>query len=160
MLAPITSIIKLLGFHGDCAHTFIIGDSDAKALHLVKVAELCLYKAIDVCKDGEKLSTIGKTIESVAKKNGLNVIPSFCGHGIGANLHEPPQVLHYSNKCNEIMRQNMCITIEPVITEGKEDVIIDDRDGWTVLTEDNCRTAQFEHTILITTDKAIVLTQI
>ena len=106
------------------------------------------------------MSTIGKTIEMIAKYNRLNVIPSFCGHGVGTNLHEPPQVLHYNHKSDEIMRENMCLTIEPVITEGNQDVVIDDSDGWTVLTEDNCRTAQFEHTILITKNKAIILTQI
>ena len=124
------------------------------------MSEECLYRAIDVCKDGEKLSTIGKTVESIAKKNGLNVVPSFCGHGIGGNLHEPPQVLHYYHKSNETLKQNMCITIEPVITEGTPDVVIDDSDGWTVTTEDNSRTAQFEHTILITKEKAIILTKI
>ena len=150
----------LTGYHGDCAHTFVIGDTDENAWHLLKTAELCLYAAIDVCKDGQKFSAIGKTIEMIAKYNHFNVVPSFCGHGIGSNLHEPPQILHYKNNFNDIMRENMCITIEPVITEGKEDVVIDDDDGWTVFTEDDARTAQFEHTILITKDKPIILTQI
>lgn len=138
----------------------MIGATDENGLHLLKTAELCLYAAINVCKDGQKFSAIGKTIETIAKYNGFNVVPSFCGHGIGSNLHEPPQILHYINKYDDIMKENMCITIEPVITEGSEDVVIDDDDGWTVLTEDDARTAQFEHTILVTKDKPIILTLI
>jgi methionyl aminopeptidase len=145
------------GYHGDCARTYLIGDCDQKAQHLVKVAKLCLMSAINVCRDGQLFSTIGKTIEKIAKENGLNVVPSFCGHGIGAQLHEPPQILHYDNDSTQVMSENMVFTIEPVITEGERDVVIYD-DNWTVSTEDNRRTAQFEHTIWIQKDSAIILT--
>ncbi|CAG2118469.1 unnamed protein product [Medioppia subpectinata] len=151
------------GFHGDCAHTFIVGDesaADPQSQHLLNVAQLCLFEAIKICRDGQKLSTIGETIEKTAKEYGFHVIREFCGHGIGSNLHEPPQVLHYKSDSVETLKENMCITIEPVITEGQPAVAIDGTDGWTVYTDDNCRTAQFEHTLCITKDGAIVLTQI
>ncbi|CAG2162479.1 unnamed protein product [Oppiella nova] len=149
------------GFHGDCAHTYIIGEcSDERTQHLLNVSQLCLLEAIHVCRDGQKLSEIGATIERTAKEYGFNVIREFCGHGIGSNLHEPPQVLHYRHDSDETIKENMCITIEPVITEGSADVVIDGSDGWTVSTEDNSRTAQFEHTLCITKDGAIILTEI
>ncbi|CAG2111123.1 unnamed protein product, partial [Medioppia subpectinata] len=138
------------GFHGDCAHTFIVGNesaADPQSQHLLNVAQLCLFEAIKICRDGQKLSTIGETIEKTAKGYGFHVIREFCGHGIGSNLHEPPQVLHYKSDSVETLKENMCITIEPVITEGHPEVAIDGTDGWTVYTDDNCRTAQFEHTL-------------
>ncbi|XP_054155415.1 methionine aminopeptidase 1D, mitochondrial-like [Oppia nitens] len=149
------------GFHGDCAHTYPIGDyvSDS-TYHLINVGQLALYEAINVCRDGVKLSAIGRTIESLAKEYGYSVIGDFCGHGIGRQLHELPQVLHIDHPSSFTLKENMCITIEPVITEGSDKVATDSQDGWSVLTVDNRRTVQFEHTICITRDGAIILTEI
>ncbi|KFM57911.1 Methionine aminopeptidase 1D, mitochondrial, partial [Stegodyphus mimosarum] len=145
------------GFHGDCASTFCVGDVDIKGRRLVKVASLCLEEAIRICCPDQMLCQIGKTISTVAKSYGYSVIPAFCGHGIGSSFHSHPNILHYENEEEGIMSKGMIFTIEPVICEGKPDIVILE-DGWTATTEDNSRSAQFEHTILITETAAEILT--
>ena len=126
----------------------------------MNVAELCLYEAINVCKAGTKLSLIGKTIEKIAKDYDMAVVRQFCGHGVGKDLHEDPQILHFSHESNKLMHENMIFTIEPIITESSNANIITHDDRWTVATEDGSRTAQYEHTIWIQKNKAEILTQI
>ena len=127
----------------------------------MNVSELCLYEAIRVCKIGTKLSQIGEIIEQIAKDYEMDVIPEFCGHGVGQDLHEAPSILHYKNSESEqLIRENMIFTIEPIITESKESDLIFYDDGWTVGTRDLSRTAQYEHTIWIHKSGPIILTQI
>ncbi|RWS05643.1 methionine aminopeptidase 1D-like protein, partial [Dinothrombium tinctorium] len=151
------------GYHGDTAKTFIVGNGDNDARHLIKTSRQCLEEAIRVCRDGVPFSIIGKSIESTAKRNGLNVIPAICGHGIGRQFHEPPQIIHFDcenesdcNEMREIMRENMVFTIEPALSEGEVDIEVLG-DGWTVTTCDNSRTAQFEHTICVKKNGAQIL---
>nr|XP_027203002.1 methionine aminopeptidase 1D, mitochondrial-like [Dermatophagoides pteronyssinus] len=147
------------GFHGDCCHTFAIGDCDQQAKHLMNVAELCLYEAIKICRSGQRISAIGKTIENIVRKYEMNVVKEFCGHGVGKDLHENPQILHYDNNSEEIMIENMIFTIEPIILETSANVVMFD-DGWTVASENDCRSAQFEHTIWIRKHDSVILTEI
>lgn len=125
----------------------------------MNVAELCLYEAIKICRDGQLISTIGKTIENIARKYEMDVVREFCGHGVGQDLHENPQILHYGHESNEMMVENMVFTIEPIILETPGNVVIFD-DGWTVASENDCRSAQFEHTIWIRKQDAVILTEI
>lgn len=85
------------GYHGDCSNTFEVGAVDEQAKRLVSVTRKCLYSAINVCGPGLEICRIGKTIENLARKAGLSVVPAFCGHGIGKLFHEPPEILHYGN---------------------------------------------------------------
>ncbi|KAG8181334.1 hypothetical protein JTE90_017503 [Oedothorax gibbosus] len=145
------------GFHGDCASTYFVNQPDPMAQKLVEVAQLCLLEGIKVCHHGQKFCAIGNTISNLAKSQGFSVIPAFCGHGISSSFHCSPNILHYENEEPGIMQKGMIFTIEPVICEGAPDIVILE-DGWTASTEDNSRSAQFEHTILITEEGAEILT--
>ncbi|CAL1275585.1 unnamed protein product [Larinioides sclopetarius] len=145
------------GFHGDCASTCFVAHVDEKAKKLVEVTALCLQEAIKICHHKQYFSAIGKTISEIAMSHGYSVVPAFCGHGIGSYFHCPPCILHYENEEEGQMLKGMIFTIEPVICEGEPDIVILN-DGWTAETEDKSRSAQFEHTILITTDGAEILT--
>ncbi|GFU17943.1 methionine aminopeptidase 1D, mitochondrial [Trichonephila clavipes] len=145
------------GFHGDCAATYLVGNVDNKAKKLVEVAALCLQKAIDICRHEQHFCTIGKTISNIARSHGFSVVPAFCGHGISSIFHCAPRILHYDNNDKGQMLKGMIFTIEPVICEGEPDILILE-DGWTATTEDRGRSAQFEHTVLITQDGAEILT--
>lgn len=126
----------------------------------MNVAELCLYEAIKVCRAGEKISRIGHVIETIAKEYEMGVVREFCGHGVGRDLHENPQILHYSHRSNEVMEEGMVFTIEPILVESCNANILTNDDQWTVSTEDNSRAAQFEHTIWIRKDDAVILTSL
>ncbi|GIY84739.1 methionine aminopeptidase 1D, mitochondrial [Caerostris extrusa] len=145
------------GFHGDCASTFFVGSTDDKAKKLVEVTALCLQEAINICHHEQYFCTIGKTISKLARNQGFSVVPAFTGHGIGSSFHCQPEILHFDNEERGQMLKGMIFTIEPVICEGRPDILIL-KDGWTAVTEDNSRSAQFEHTILITVDGAEILT--
>ena len=106
------------------------------------------------------MSLIGRTIESVARDYDMAVVRQFCGHGVGRDLHENPQILHYDHESDSEMQENMVFTIEPIISESGNGNIISFDDHWTVASEDGARTAQYEHTIWIQKDKAVILTAI
>ncbi|XP_046849231.1 methionine aminopeptidase 1D, mitochondrial-like [Xenia sp. Carnegie-2017] len=145
------------GFHGDLSETFLIGDVDMAGRRLVTVTKECLDAAILVCKDSEPFSIIGKIISSIANKNGFNVVPHFIGHGIGTYFHGPPDILHFNNENPGRMKSGMTFTIEPILIEGHTDFEILE-DGWTCVSSDGTRSAQFEHTILVTDSGAEILT--
>lgn len=145
------------GYHGDCAATYPVGDVDEKGQNLIMIASQCLYAAIKVCHPNQSFCQIGKTISAFASNHGYTVVPSFCGHGIGTSFHIPPNILHYDNDEPGDMKKGMIFTIEPVISEGRPDIEILE-DGWTAASEDESRSAQFEHTILITETGAEILT--
>lgn len=123
----------------------------------INVAELCLYEAIKICKDGQRISAIGECIESIVNNYQMGVVREFCGHGVGEELHENPQILHYAHHSRQLMQENMVFTIEPIITETSTDIVMFE-DGWTVATENNCRSAQFEHTIWVRKNDSLILT--
>ncbi|XP_046399277.1 methionine aminopeptidase 1D, mitochondrial isoform X2 [Ischnura elegans] len=150
-------IVFLNGFHGDCSSTFLIGSVDDAGRHLVSAAQKCLEGAIAICRPGEYFCNIGNTIECIARKNGVTIIPAFIGHGIGSYFHGPPDIYHTYNDYPGKMEEGMTFTVEPVIGQGSQEVVILE-DGWTALTVDNSRSAQFEHTILITNDGVEILT--
>jgi methionyl aminopeptidase len=146
------------GVHGDTNATFAVGDIDTQSRQLIDVTEECLWYGIEAVKPGRPLSDIGKAIETHAKKHRLGVVRSFIGHGIGENFHTDVQVLHYYDpRASMIMRPGMTFTIEPMITLGTWQHRMWD-DDWTAVTADGKRTAQFEHTVLVTEDGVEVLT--
>lgn len=146
------------GVHGDTNATFPVGDVDDESKRLIRVTEECIWRGIESVQPGRPLSDIGKAIETRAKQDQLGVVRSFIGHGIGEQFHTDIQILHYYDpRNNTIMRPGMTFTIEPMITLGTWQHRMWD-DEWTAVTADGKRTAQFEHTILVTETGADVLT--
>ena len=147
------------GVHGDTNATFLVGDVDPASQQLVRVTEECMWHGIEAVRPGRPISDIGKAIENHAKKYRYGVVRAFIGHGIGEQFHTDVQVLHYyDERASTIMRPGMTFTIEPMITMGswQHKMVFDD--NWTAVTADGRRTAQFEHTILVTDDGFDVLT--
>ncbi|CAN5480424.1 type I methionyl aminopeptidase [soil metagenome] len=147
------------GVHGDTNATFFVGDVDPASRDLVKVTEECMWHGIEAVVPGRPLSDIGRAIENHAKKHHLGVVRSFIGHGIGEQFHTDVQVLHYyDERSSMIMRPGMTFTIEPMITIGSYQHRMVFDDDWTAVTADGKRTAQFEHTCLVTDTGVDVLT--
>ena len=140
------------GVHGDTNATFLIGDVDPASRELVRVTEECTWKGIEAVRPGRPVSDIGRAIEDHAKAHRYGVVKAFIGHGIGEQFHTDMQILHYyDSRATTVMRPGMVFTIEPMITLGDWRHRMWD-DGWTAVTADGRRTAQFEHTILVTDD--------
>jgi len=150
--------VFLDGHHGDCSETVVVGETDEYALKLIEVTKQCLERGISYCRPGKLLSGIGRAIHKHARRNQCAVVPTFIGHGIGEFFHGPPDIYHCLNNYPGAMTPGMVFTIEPCISEGDRRVKIL-ADGWTAVTLDNSRTAQFEHTIAITDTGVEVLTK-
>lgn len=148
-------------YHGDSSKMFFVGKPSILANRLVKITQECLYLAIEKLKPGISSNIIGKTIQQHAENAGFSVVREYCGHGIGYNFHEEPQILHYySNNPdnNFILQEGMIFTIEPMINAGNKQVKLKP-DGWTVVTKDHSLSAQWEHTILVNKTHAEILTK-
>jgi len=150
--------VFLHGMHGDCSATFLVGEVDPDGRRLVQVARECLAKGISAVRPCRPISDIGHAIEAHASRHGYGVVRSYCGHGIGETFHTSLQIPHhYDPSVRRIMEKGMTFTIEPMITEGTwQDLLWDD--GWTAITADGKRSAQFEHTIAVNDDGAEILT--
>lgn len=147
------------GYHGDTSQMFLIGNCQKHAQQLTEVTLECLYKAIDILKPGIHLGDIGHIIQQHAEPHHYSVVREYCGHGIGRNFHEEPQVLHYGRPGTGIeIKEGMTFTIEPMINLGKRHTKLNKKDGWTVTTKDGRLSAQWEHTLLITRSGCEVLT--
>lgn len=150
--------IFLDGMHGDTNATFLVGDVDPESRRLVDVTRECLDRAIAVVGPDVPLNEIGRAIQTHAEANGFGVVRAFVGHGIGDTFHMAPQVPHYYDpQATTRVQPGWAFTIEPMITMGSWRHRLWD-DDWTAVTADYSRTAQFEHTILVTEDGAEVLT--
>jgi methionyl aminopeptidase len=146
------------GVHGDTNATFLVGDVAPESQQLVTVTRECMWRGIEAVKPGRPFSDIGRAIEDHARKHRYGVVRAFVGHGIGEQFHNDLQVLHYYDpKASLLMQPGMIFTIEPMITLGSVKYEVWD-DDWTAVTSDGKRTAQFEHTILVTDDGCEVLT--
>ncbi len=146
------------GMHGDCSETVFVGEVDEESKKLVQVTWDCLMKAIDIVRPGRYLNNIGKVVEQYARENGFGVVRRFTGHGIGEFFHMEPYVAHFYEKENKtIMEEGMTFTIEPMINGGTPNCTIWS-DNWTAVTADFARSAQFEHTLLVTGSGAEILT--
>jgi methionyl aminopeptidase len=146
------------GFHGDTSKMFLVGDASVKARRLVDTAYDCLRTGIDLVRPGVRLGDIGAAIQALAESRNYSVVREYCGHGIGRQFHEEPQVLHYGTPGTGLeLRPGMIFTIEPMINLGKRQVKLLP-DQWTVVTKDRSLSAQWEHTILVTDDGHEVLT--
>jgi methionyl aminopeptidase len=146
------------GFHGDTSRMFCVGQPSIQARRLVELTYECMWRGIRAVRPGNTLGDIGHAIQVHAEQQGCSVVREFCGHGIGRNFHEEPQILHYGRPgIGMRLEAGMIFTVEPMINAGKPD-IRQMADGWTIVTKDHSLSAQWEHTVLVTENGYEVLT--
>ena len=148
------------GWHGDSSRMFMVGEVSIAAKRLCSFTYDAMWHGIMRVKPGIRLGDIGFAIQTFAEKNGFSVVREFCGHGIGRNFHEEPQVLHYGRPGTlEELKPGMTFTIEPMINAGKAGIKDGpEKDGWSIVTRDHSLSAQWEHTVLVTETGYEVLT--
>jgi methionyl aminopeptidase len=145
-------------FHGDTNKTFFVGEVDSKVKKLVEVTYQSMREAIKTVRPGSRLGDIGAAIQEVVEPQGYSIVEDYCGHGIGREFHEEPQVVHFGQRGTGIeLKEGMTFTIEPMINMGSKSCKVL-KDKWTVITKDKKWSAQFEHTILVTKDGSEILT--
>lgn len=145
-------------FHGDTSKMFFVGEPSVLARRITEVCKQCLLQGIELVKPGTRLGDIGHTIQTLAENHNFSVVREYCGHGIGRQFHEDPQVLHYGQPNTGVeLVPGMAFTIEPMINAGRKETRLLS-DNWTVVTRDHSLSAQWEHTILVTEDGHEVLT--
>lgn len=152
----VTTILD--GYYGDASRMFLIGEVSPQAQQLVKVTRECLDLGIEQVRPGARLGDIGHAIQQHAERHGYSVVRQFVGHGTGVFFHEPPDVRHYGQPGTGLVLQpNMVFTIEPMINAGGYQARVL-QDGWTTVTMDNSLSAQWEHTVRVTTEGVEILT--
>lgn len=164
----ITTIVD--GYYGDASKMYMVGDSFNRGEHddlkkLVQITKECLEIGIKCCKPGKSILEIGKKIQEHAEKNGFSVVRDYCGHGCGKVFHDKPTVLHYYPDLLErkffdtTIKEGMIFTIEPMINLGGWQLYVDKKDGWTARTIDGKASAQWEHTLGITSNGCVIFTK-
>ena len=157
-ILAIDMVVNLDGWLADSAWSYAVGEISGEAQELLDVTKKSMYLGIDQAKVGNRLGDIGHAIQSYVESHGFSVVQDFVGHGIGQDMHEDPQVLHFGVKGRGLrLAEGMVITIEPMVNMGKYEMKIDDNE-WTARTVDGSLSAQYEHTIAITKDGPIILT--
>ena len=147
------------GYYSDASRMFIIGKTTPEKEKLVRVAKECLQVGMEAAKPYCFVGDIGNAIEKQKKKNGFSIVRDLCGHGVGLEFHEEPDVEHFGKKgTGMLLVPGMVFTIEPMVNMGTWEVFIDEEDGWTVVTEDELPSAQWEHTFLMTDNGLEILT--
>ncbi len=147
------------GYYGDAAITVPVGRIDADTARLLAATEASLQAGIAVVKPGATLGDVGAAVQGVVEREGFSVVRDFVGHGIGAQMHEDPQVPNFGEAGRGMkLRAGMVIAIEPMVNAGKPDVMVLD-DGWTAVAKDGSMSAHFEHTVAVTASGARVLTE-
>ncbi len=147
------------GYYADASRMFVIGQTTPEKQRLVDVARECLQIGMEAARPFGFVGDIGYAIEKHAKSAGFSVVKDLCGHGVGLKFHEEPEVLHYGRKGTGILLvPGMVFTIEPMINMGRYNVFVDEEDGWTVVTEDELPSAQWEHTFVMTEEGLEILT--
>lgn len=146
------------GYHGDTSRMFYVGEPSIQAKRLCEITYECMWRGIMEARPGNCLGDIGHAIQTHAEQHGYSVVREFCGHGIGRNFHEEPQVLHYGRPETGLKLQaGMIFTVEPMINAGKA-AVRQLADGWSIVTKDHSLSAQWEHTVLVTENGYEVLT--
>lgn len=157
-IITIDVVIGYKGYQGDAAWTYAVGEIDDEKKYLMEYTEKALYEGIKMVKPGNRIGDISATIEQYATSHHLGVVRELCGHGIGTEMHEEPEVPNYGMAgTGPRLKPGMVICIEPMLTSGRRNIYIED-DEWTVITEDHKPAAHYEHTILVTEDGYEILT--
>ena len=146
------------GYMADAARTVVLDGASDRALRLRACAEAAFEQALTVARAGNPVSAIGRAIEAEVRRRGFSVIRDLGGHGIGRTIHEPPSVPNYFDaRQKDVLTEGLVVAIEPIISSGSWRVV-EDRDGWTIRTRDGSATAHYEHTVVITRERPILLT--
>ena len=147
------------GYYSDASRMFVIGQTTPEKQKLVDVARECLEIGMKAARPFGFVGDIGNAIEKHARKNGFSIVRDLCGHGVGLEFHEEPDVEHFGRKgTGMLLVPGMVFTIEPMVNMGDWRVFVDEEDGWTVVTEDELPSAQWEHTFLMTENGLEILT--
>lgn len=150
--------VYLNGYHADSAYTYPIGEVAPEVQQLLKETEASLYKGIEQAVAGNRVGDISFAIQNYVATKGYGVVRELVGHGVGAKLHEKPEVPNYGKRgSGPKLQTGMTLAIEPMVTLGKKDVV-QEKDGWTIRTRDKKPAAHFEHTVVVRKDKAEILT--
>ena len=151
-------VIGYKGYQGDAAWTYKVGDISKEKEYLMEHTEKALYEGIKMVKPGARVGDISAAVEKYARSHNLGIVKELCGHGIGTDMHEDPNVPNYgASGTGPILKAGMVICIEPMLNLGTDDIYEED-DGWTIRTEDGKSAAHYEHTVLITKDGYEILT--
>lgn len=146
------------GYHGDAARTFKVGKVDDETEKLIRVTRESFFEALKFAREGYRICDISRAVQNHAESNGFSVLRNYCGHGVGADMHEDPEIPNYVTHQKGVrLRAGMVIAVEPMICAGKKEVYVADND-WAVITEDGKNTAHYENTILITKGDPVLLT--
>lgn len=158
-IVTIDMVVSLHGWMADSAWSYPVGKISSQAEKLLRVTKECLYLGIQKAVSGNRLGDIAHTVQEHAESNGFSVVRDYTGHGIGQSMHEGPEVLHFGHPNRGILlKEGMVFTIEPMINVGAYGLTID-LNGWTARTADHSLSAQYEHTIAITKNGPLVLTE-
>jgi methionyl aminopeptidase len=153
---------RLKGYVGDNAATVCVGKATAEAERLVTTTRECLDRAVRECVPGKRLSDIGRAVQSHAESRGYSLVRDYAGHGIGARMHEDPQVPNYVDeatlKRDVVLKEGICLAIEPMLNAGRPEVRVLD-DDWTVVTKDGSLSAHWEDSVAVTKDGPMILTR-
>lgn len=151
-------VVTLDGYHGDSCYTFAVGEVDPRWAKLLEVTKASLYKGIAQAKAGNRIGHIAHAVQQYCERAGYSVVREMCGHGIGRSMHESPEVPNYGRPgVGPLLKDGMCICIEPMINLGSKNIVISD-DGWQCRTRDRKPSAHFEHTLAIRGDRPEILT--
>ena len=147
------------GYHGDAARTYGVGEISAEAQRLIDVTRESFFEGIKFAKEGYRISDVSGAIQKYVEERGYSVLREYCGHGLGKELHEEPEIPNYVAPGHRgiRIRPGMCLAIEPMVNEGSRHIYVADND-WTVLTEDGKLAAHYENSILVTNDEPFLLT--
>jgi methionyl aminopeptidase len=146
------------GYVADAARTIVVGGGSEQALHLADCAKAAFDAALHVARAGARVNEIGRVVEREVRRRGFSVVRGLDGHGIGRTIHEAPPVPNYYNPMQrDLLTEGMVITIEPIISAGSG-AAVESGDGWTVVTKDGSLAAHYEHTLVITRERPVLLT--
>lgn len=148
------------GMVGDSAWSYRVGKVSPEVDKLMNVTEESLYAGIEKMRPGNVLDDISKAIEAVANREGYGIVRQYGGHGVGHEMHEDPFLFNYSVGDQTLIKSNVAIAIEPMLNLGGDDVVVNEKDGWTVSTKDGKPSAHFEHTVIATDDGPLITTQL
>lgn len=156
-IVSVDCVVEKDGFHGDSAYTFTVGKVEEPVLRLLEATKKSLYLGIEQARAGNRTGDIGNAVQSYVEERGYGVVRELCGHGVGAHMHEKPDVLNYGKRGSGcLLRKNMVIAIEPMITLGKRSIGVA-KNGWGIFTLDGKPAAHFEHSVAITEHGADIL---
>lgn len=151
-------VAELDGFNGDMCYTFPVGEVTEDVMRLLRTTKESLYVGIEACKEGHRLGDVSNAIQVYCEKRGYSVVREMCGHGIGRKMHEDPEIPNYGRRgTGPVLRNGMCLCIEPMINMGSRNIFIED-DGWTCRTRDRKPSAHYEHTLAILGGQTEILT--